>query len=192
MKRNLALILAAVIAASMISCGGAGDTTDTTDTSAVSGSDTTAAVTESVQVDTTKPAGMLYADFADFVAANPAATAEEIAAHLCANENLPFSPASMQITPGNWISGFDLETVDGFVDCWSFQPMIGAIPFVGYIFEVEDANVDSFKETLVANHNMAWNVCTMADDLLCESIGNKIFFVMAPATFEEEPIDDLG
>lgn len=187
MKRALTLILAAIIAASMISCGGAGDN-NTTET----GTDTeTGAVTE-IQVDTTKPAGMLYADFADFVGANPAATAEEIAAHLCQNENLPFGPASQQLVPGSWISGFDLETVDGFVDCWSFQPMIGAIPFIGYIFEVEEANIDSFKETLVANHNMAWNICTMADEMLCESIGNKVFFVMAPATFEEEPIEDLG
>ncbi len=189
MKRTLTLLLAAIIASSLIACGGADDNGTTTDVGTETGS---AAVTE-IQVDTSKPAGMLYADFADFVKANPAATAEEIAAHMCQNTNLPFGPASQQIVPGNWVMGFDLETMDGFVDCWSFQPMIGAIPFIGYIFEVEEANVDSFKETLTANHNMAWNICTMADEMLCESIGNKVFFVMAPASFEEEPInDDLG
>ncbi len=187
MKRNLALLLAAIIASSMIACGGkdAGstDTDNGTDTSAVT-------ETEGVVVDATKPVGMLYNHFKDFVTANPDATAEQIANDLITDENLPFSPIAAEM-PEGYLNGFS-EDITGFTSAWAFQPMIGAIPFVGYIFTVDEANIDAFKENLVAKHNMAWNVCTQADDMICESIGDKVFFLMAPASFEEEPIDDLG
>jgi hypothetical protein len=62
------------------------------------------------------------------------------------------------------------------------MPMIGTIPFVGYVFELDSADsVPSFIETLEANANPAWNICTEADETVIDSVDNLVFFVMCPA-----------
>ena len=76
-----------------------------------------------------------------------------------------------------FLSGFD-EDITGFKACTQFAPMISTIPFVGYVFEVEDP--EGFKEKLEAVANPAWNICTEADQTVCEISGNYVFFVMCP------------
>ena len=82
-------------------------------------------------------------------------------------------------------SGFN-EEIHGFSKGAMFGPMIGTIPFIGYIFEV-DANTDvaEFVNTLKTNANLRWNICTEADEMAVEAVGNLVFFVMAPAEFTE-------
>jgi hypothetical protein len=67
-----------------------------------------------------------------------------------------------------------------------FAPMIGSIPFVGYVFTLsDDADVESFVTLLSENADPNWNICTEADETVIESAGNKVFFVMCPTSLEE-------
>lgn len=191
MKRNIALILAAVLAVSMISCGGGNNTADTsadttaavTDTAAIT--DTAAAETEAV-IEANTVATKLQVAFRDYVTANPDASAEEIAGALASNEAVaPIGPASMPIAEG-WLSGFSAESITGFSEGAVFAPMIGTIAFMGYVFTLaEDADVEAFKTMLTSSADLRWNVCTEADEMICDNVGNKVVFVMAPLSFED-------
>ena len=187
MKRNIALILAAVLAASMISCGG-NDTTDTNDTNAGTDSavvtDTTAVTEEVIEANTV--ATKLQVAFLDAVKANPAATAEELAGVCAQHEAVSLiGPMVAPIAEG-WLNGFDAESITGFSEGAVFAPMIGTIAFMGYIFTLpEGADVEAFKTQLTSTANLRWNICTEAEEMVCDSEGNKVFFVMAPKAFEE-------
>ncbi|MGM9624706.1 MAG: hypothetical protein ACI3XM_03250 [Eubacteriales bacterium] len=187
MKRNIALLLAAIIASSMISCGGSKEPTD--DTSANTDTDTAATETIAAETETDAPAAesntpavILFGAFKDYIAANPDATANDIATALSQNEILPFNCVAMPAEEG-YLGGFSTE-ITGFTECTSFAPMIGSIPFVGYVFTVDEANVESFKETLTANYDLRWNICVEAEEMLCDSVGDKVFFIMANKSFE--------
>ena len=182
MKRNIALILAAVLAASMISCGG----NDTTDTSDTTGAGTESAVVTEEVIEANTVATKLQVAFIDAVKANPAATAEEIAAVCAQHEAVSLiGPAVMPMAEG-WLNGFTAESITGFSECAVFAPMIGTIPFMGYIFTLpEGADVEAFKTQLTSTADLRWNICTAADEMVCDNVGNKVFFVMAPLSFEE-------
>ena len=49
----------------------------------------------------------------------------------------------------------------------------------------EGADVEAFKTQLTSTANLRWNICTEAEEMVCDSEGNKVFFVMAPKAFEE-------
>ena len=66
-----------------------------------------------------------------------------------------------------------------------FAPMIGSIPFVGYVFTLEEgADAAAFMQTLTDNADPRWNVCVEADETVVENADNMVFFVMCPAQFE--------
>ena len=91
----------------------------------------------------------------------------------------------MPVEPG-FLVGFDNAEITGFKEGVMFAPMMGTIPFVGYIFELEDgADVDGFKQTLEDSANLRWNICTEAEELTVDSEGNKVFFLMSPMNFED-------
>lgn len=131
------------------------------------------------------PAKVLHAQFVDIVSDGNSHTTAEIAEALAANEMLPFNTATLEMSEG-WINGFT-EEISGFKSATFFGPMIGTIPFVGYIFELDkNADAGAFVNDLNEKANLAWNVCTVADEKLCESEGNFVFFIMAPAAFGED------
>ena len=100
-------------------------------------------------------------------------------------------PASMPVEEG-FLNGFDNE-IKGFKEGVMFGPAIGTIPFVGYIFTVADGgDVDAFVKTLGDNANLRWNICTEAEEMICEAVGNTVFFVMCPTSFEEAPAGEDG
>lgn len=110
-------------------------------------------------------------------------SAEELANALITNEAILFSGAAAPVEPG-YLAGFDVE-IDGFKTATMFAPMIGTIPFVGYVFELEDgADVAAFEQNLKDNANLRWNICTAADEMLVTSVGNTVFFLMAPYQLE--------
>ena len=80
------------------------------------------------------------------------------------------------------LNGFDGE-IEGFNSGAMFCPMIGTIPFVGYVFETDDA--DALIESLEAHAQLNWNICTEADEMVTEKNGNLVCFIMAPESFEE-------
>lgn len=123
---------------------------------------------------------------AEFKSKAASSTALSIAQALCANEIVPYSLAAMEIEPG-FLQGFDNAEIKGFKEGAVFMPMIGTHPFIGYVFVLDDgADTQAFISTLRQNANLRWNICTAADEMVTGSVGNKVFFVMCPTSFEQE------
>ncbi len=108
-----------------------------------------------------------------------------IAEAILTNPAIQFMGGAMPVEEG-LLSGFDNYEVKGFKSGAMFAPMIGSIPFVGYIFELENsADASSFIAGLKSNANLRWNICVEADEMVTGSKGNKVFFVMCPSSLEE-------
>ena len=160
MKRIIALLLAAIMVLGMVACG---------------------TKKEADQAETVGQ--VLLKDFKN----NPDGTAQEVAERIIGNKIIPFMGGANPIEPG-LLSGFDNAEITGFKEGCMFGPMMGTIPFVGYIFVLEDgADVDAFVTTLKDNANLRWNICTEAEELTVESEDNTVFFLMSPKKFEEQP-----
>lgn len=170
MKKIIALILASLMMLSLVACttGNTGSTEPQTDPAP------------------TTVGTKLLADFKTMADKTP----QEIADALLTNEVIQFMPATMPVEEG-FLNGFNDE-IKGFEEGVMFGPMIGTIPFVGYIFTVAESDVDAFVNTLKDNANLRWNICTEAEEMICEAVGNTVFFVMCPTEFEEEPAGDDG
>ncbi len=87
---------------------------------------------------------------------------------------------NMPVTPG-YLNGFE-EEISGFNNGVMFSPMIGSIPFVGYIFETDEP--EELAAALEEKAMLNWNICTTADEMVTAVSGNYVFFVMAPYSFE--------
>lgn len=166
MKKIIALILASLMMFALAACGTGSNNTETDPAPTTVGT-------------------KLLADFKTLTDKTP----QEIADALLTNEVIQFMPATMPVEPG-FLNGFNNE-ITGFEEGVMFGPAIGTIPFVGYVFKLADgADVDAFVATLEENANLRWNICTEAEEMVCEAVGNTVFFVMCPTTFEEAPADD--
>ncbi len=166
MKKIIALILASLMMLAMAACGTGSNNTETDPAPTTVGT-------------------KLLADFKTMTDKTP----QEIADALLTNEEIQFMPMVMPVEEG-FLTGFN-EEIKGFEEAVMFGPAIGTIPFVGYIFTVaEGGDVDAFVKTLADNANLRWNICTEAEELICEAVGNTVFFVMCPTTFEEQPAGD--
>ena len=177
MKKIIALILAALMVLTMVACGNTEDKNNNGTTNS------TATVGQTL--------------LADFKADNKG-TPEEIAQRLITNEIIQFMGGAMPVEEG-LLSGFDNTEIKGFKSGAMFAPMMSSIAFVGYVFELEDgADVEAFKTTLKNSANLRWNICVEAEELIVENVGNKVFFIMCPKSFEqpetneENSIDDMG
>lgn len=121
----------------------------------------------------------------DFKSIAKSQNAESIANQLIANKIIPFMPAVMPVEEG-WLNGFGDAEITGFKEGAMFGPMIGTIPFIGYVFELKDeTDVNQFISILKSNADLRWNVCTEADEMAVCSVDKKVFFVMCPKYFEE-------
>ncbi len=208
MKKVLTLMLVAAMAMSITACSKKpAETPDTTTTPEVTTipEETTVATedTEIVTDDTTiapeetdapestdAPSATadtlgntLYKDFLDKVKANPDMSVEELANQIIANPVIQFGPAVMPVEAG-YLPGFTTE-IGGFKSGAMFAPMIGSIPFVGYVFELEsEDDVEAFLTTLKDTSDPRWNVCVEADETVMGNYGAKVFFVMCPTSIE--------
>jgi hypothetical protein len=208
-KRLIASLLSIGLSLSVVACQSNGTAQENTNTEIAAEQENTEAVTgeeennadESTEVedatgaddtaDTGDTAGVedlgqaLYESFLAQNDANPDATATEIAEGLLANDFILFSGATMEVEPG-YLTGFGNAEITGFEQGTMFAPMIGSIPFVGYVFTLsDDADAESFVTLLSENADPNWNICTEADETVIESAGNKVFFVMCPTSLEE-------
>lgn len=129
------------------------------------------------------PAQQLYSDFQKLVDSGKYTGAEQLAQAMAEDEQLPFDAGAVAVEPG-YLNGFT-EDITGFTEGANFGPFISPIPFVGYVFAVDD-NVDDFVQNLKDKSNLRWNVCTEADEMLCEAYEGYVFFVMAPADWNED------
>lgn len=125
----------------------------------------------------------LYKDFVSKVKNNPSMSTEDLANELVKNPVIKFMPMTMPVEQG-YLAGFSTE-IDGFKSGATFGPMIGSIPFVGYVFEVEkESDLDGFIKKLKDNADPRWNICVEADETVCGNVGTKVFFIMCPASAE--------
>lgn len=138
--------------------------------------------------------------------ANPEMDMYELLSKMLYNEEteeslLPFFSGAMPIEPEYmtdeegllYLQGFDGEFTAEFETATQFGPMMGSIPFVGYVFELaEDADVSAFVQFLKDNANLRWQICVTADEMVIGTKGNTVFFLMCPTTFEENPDDGMG
>lgn len=163
MKKLFAFILAAVLLISCVSCGGkkSGGNDIIPDLNGAS------------------MGSQLWNTFADECEKNPDASAEELAGKL-AESVTEYSIVAMPVEEG-FLWGFDNFEIKGFEEAAVFMPMIGSIPFVGYVFRLPDgADVAAFVKDLTDNANPSWNICVTANQTVAGSLGNNVFFVMCP------------
>lgn len=198
-KKLIAAMLTAGMCLSLVACGTNNAADNNTETENVADTEVTPTEsnTEDTGVDTPAEENSatgedqaslgqsLYNMFVNIVSENPDATSADIASELINSDMIEFSGDTMAVEPG-FLTGFGNEEITGFEDGTMFAPIIGSIPFVGYIFTLgDDTDVDSFKQMLSDNANPRWNICTEADETVIENVGNKVFFVMCPISFED-------
>lgn len=209
MKRFLVTILSVAIAANLVACGcGAANNNAEVEQDAVVEEDPTmnqpAAAPEDTPAEMPTPSvdsemavedetvatgdtvgAMLAEEFHALKAENAAITAQEMADAILANPIIQFGGTTMEVEAG-LLTGFGNAEITGFNSGVMFAPMIGSIPFVGYVFELEDGvDADAFMQTLSDNADPRWNVCVEAEETVVENADNMVFFVMCPAQFEE-------
>lgn len=107
---------------------------------------------------------------------------EKMAQTIANNEVIIPEMQTFEIGKDDYLAGFK-EEIKGFKNAYGIAPMIGTIPFIGYVFEVE--NPEEFVKTLKEYAQLDWNICTQADEMKISTVDNYVFFVMSPNTFEE-------
>lgn len=198
MKKLLLSVLTLTLTLSLAACGGNDNVDDAAPTEAPTATEAPAATEAPTEAPaaTEAPAGgeatdetvgnTLFGAFNDYVSANADADALTIAGEMAAQECVSLiGPVTMEVEPG-FLNGFGNYEVTGFDQGVMFAPMIGSIPFMGYIFSLPaDADVDAFVTGLRDNGDLSWNICTSADEMVVGSNGNKVFFVMCPTVIAE-------
>ncbi|MBE5874611.1 MAG: hypothetical protein E7287_09445 [Lachnospiraceae bacterium] len=150
--------------------------TESGDTATDSESDVSAETAGAIMLNAFKE---LMADGTDY-------TSLELAEKLVANPIIQFMGGAMPVEPG-FQSGFDNYEVTGFEEGAMFGPMMGSIPFVGYVFKLPaDADADAFMTGLKDNANMRWQICVEAEEMIAEADGNTVFFLMTKKNLNEE------
>ncbi len=198
MKKILATILAATMVISMAACGGRNnESTENTESTVVgtevTTTETAGAVTETTATETEGAAQtegtageILFNAFKEMMEAKPETTAQEAADALITNEIIQFMGGTMPVEPG-LLSGFGNAEIKGFEEAVVFMPMMGSIPFVGYIFDMPaDADLEAFMTTLKENADMRWQICVEAEEMVVEAIGDKVFFLMCKKDLSAE------
>ncbi len=161
MKKLIAILLAALMLFSMTACG---------------------STEEAPRVTAEGDAQLILDDFYE----KSGQTAQELAEELAAADYLPFEGVAAPVEPG-WLMGFSAEEITGFSEGAMFAPMIGTIPFIGYVFTLDaDADVEAFMQTLQDSADPRWNICTEAEEVIVANVGNTVLFVMAPLSFDGE------
>lgn len=157
MKKYFTLLLAFVLAFSLAACGNNSTSSDNESTE--------------ITIDDSTMGNKLAGMFLNKIGqGDTQALAEELA------EASGLDCVVIEAQEG-YLNGFT-EEVKGFKSAVQFAPMIGSIPFVGYIFETDDP--DGLKLTLESTADPRWNICTEAAETVCVTSGNYVFFTMCP------------
>lgn len=173
MKRLIASLLCIGMLMSMVACGSKKDDT----TAEANGTQTESSSNVGEENDGLTDAtlgGKLAIEFKKQI--KDSEDIKAIATALSAESFSGYSCDVVDVQEG-YLSGFR-EDIKGFKRGVMFIPMINSIPFVGYIFETDDA--EGLKQTLLAKADPRWNICTQADETVCVTSGNYVFFTMCP------------
>ena len=104
----------------------------------------------------------------------------DIAKIISKNENIEFKAEVNELSKDDYLPGFNNE-IKGYKRVVQVAPMVSTIPFILYIFEVEEA--EDFAEKLKNEANPRLNICTEADEALVEYEDNYVFMVMTPSGY---------
>lgn len=134
------------------------------------------------QVEENTVGAVQWANFQQAVTANQDGTALELATTLSESAAELFFGSASPIEKGaEFFAGFDDYRITGYREAAVYAPMIGSIPFMGYVFILEDGvTAEAFIKSLTDNCNPRWNVCVTADQTVAGAIGNRVFFLMCP------------
>ena len=100
-----------------------------------------------------------------------------------------FQGTTAPVEPGT-LMGFGNTPIEGFSQGVMFAPVIGTIPFLGYLFRLEEGTDGAaFVDTLQSAGDLRWNICTQADEMVVHQEGDVVFFLMCPYTLEAAPQD---
>ena len=103
-------------------------------------------------------------------------TADAVVSELLNQVETEISLDKVEVAEG-YLAGFDNE-ISGFSKAVMFTPMIGSIPFVGYVFETDDT--EKLLSTLKESANPAWNICVEADETVYSVKDGLVLFLMCP------------
>ena len=197
MKKIIALLACLAMLLTMAACGTT--TPEATEPTTEPTTEATEPTTDEIVETPDEPAtteGTVGETLLATFKANSTGTAEEIANAVISDPIIQFMGMATPINPTDFefLSGLGEAKITEYEEGAMFGPMIGTIPFIGYIFKLADgADVEAFKTTLSENANLRWNICTAAEELVVESEGNTVFFLMCPASFEQpEEGGDIG
>ncbi len=122
--------------------------------------------------------------FLEAAKADPGLSAMDMVTTLMGTPALSFGPVTAEVEPG-LLTGFGNTEISGFEEAVMFAPMIGSIPFVGYVFDLgEDGDTHAFADLLEENADPRWNICTEAEQTVIAISGQLVFFVMCPTSLE--------
>lgn len=191
MKKLLIALMALTLCMALVACGNNGDAENTVaDTTEAVVNDTAVETTEETVADSTPVEenltnGQLHANaFVEMLTLDSGLSVEQIANDLVSLPVNQFMGGAMPVDP-EYFPGFQNFQITGYKNGAMFMPMIGSIAYVGYVFELEEgADADAFVATLKDNCNPRWNICVTADEIVTEVVGNKVLFLMCPATYE--------
>ena len=98
--------------------------------------------------------------------------------------DLPFEAMVMPVEPG-LLMGFGNVEIIGFSEGVMFGPAISTIPFLGYVFQLEEGTDGAeFCQTLQEYADLRWNICTEAEEVIAVQGGDYVFFLMCPSSLE--------
>ena len=185
MKKLLIALMALTLCVALVACGN-DDVANTTDAVV---NDTAVETTEETAAETTGTPdaeltnGQVHANaFVEMLTLDAGLNVEQIANDLLALPVNQFMGGAMPVDPA-YFPGFDNFVPTGYKSGVMFMPMIGSIPYVGYVFELEEGtDANAFVTTLKDNCNPRWNICVTADEIITEVVGNKVLFLMCPAS----------
>ena len=131
------------------------------------------------------PGQVLYETFQEEANRIPDGALEDLATDLVQHEVIPFDGVVTPVEPG-LLTGFGEQEITGFEEGVMYGPVIGSIPFMGYLFRLSpDTDEKAFMETLKDAADPQWNVCTKAEETIVEREGDLVFFLMSPSSLEE-------
>lgn len=183
-KNLLSLALVVTMVASLTGCNSGSSNSATTAPSTTQAATTQAATeatteaTTAAQTSDVTIASALVQVYKDNMTAD--ANLMDVMNAIAKDTANPYHPEVFEISEG-YLNGFT-EEVKGFNSGVGMAPMIGTIPFIGYIFDVD--NPEEFISSVEKNIDLRWNICTTADEYMIETVGNRVFIIMAPFNAE--------
>lgn len=182
-NKKASLVLLSLLLILTASCGTDKDisssNTDSSDTSASKTVLSENNISESKSIGQT-----LLNSFHEILNENPSVSMEELADGILSNDIIQFDGVQTPVENG-LLTGFGNTEITGFKSGIMFSPMISSIPFVGYVFKLEDSNnAEEFIQMLKDNADLRWNICTEADEMIADYSGDTVFFIMCPKSFD--------